>query len=265
MGYQSIYNQLRASGLTEAGALALLGNWDCESNCESNRLQGDFSPYRNMSRQYTAGVDDGSMSKKQFMGDSKGFGLAQWTYWSRKAALYDFCKQRGASIASEEYQVQFAVAELVSDFKGLYEALLKSNDLYDLTSQVCYKFENPAIKNVQQRYDSAIRIKGQIDTKGGGDDPQPQPDPQPAPAPTSEYWPPRTICNGMKGKDVEVLCAVLKAREFGVNYVTDDFGSFIEEAVIKFQKSAFPDTPSEWDGIVGPKTWSKLFDMGVSR
>ena len=65
----------------------------------------------------------------------------------------------------------------------------------------------------------------------------------------------------MKGKDVEVLCAVLKARGWDVHYVTDDFGSFLEDAVIAFQKSAFPDQKSEWDGIVGPKTWAKLFDM----
>lgn len=29
-------------------------------------------------------------------------------------------------------------------------------------------------------------------------------------------------------------------------------------ALIDFQKKAFPNTPKEWDGICGPKTWAKL-------
>ena len=65
MGYQSIYDQFRANGLTEAGALGMLGNFDCESNCISYRLQGDFSQYYNVSKQYTLDVDTGSISRNQ--------------------------------------------------------------------------------------------------------------------------------------------------------------------------------------------------------
>ena len=36
--YQTIYNRLRKHGLTQAGALGMLGNFDCESNCEPNRV-----------------------------------------------------------------------------------------------------------------------------------------------------------------------------------------------------------------------------------
>ena len=43
-----IYNQLRAAGLTEAGALGLLGNWMAESGLEPNRLQGDFTEGRRL-------------------------------------------------------------------------------------------------------------------------------------------------------------------------------------------------------------------------
>lgn len=43
MGYQTIYDQFRANGLTEAGALGMLGNFDCESNCIPYRLQGDLN------------------------------------------------------------------------------------------------------------------------------------------------------------------------------------------------------------------------------
>ena len=88
--YQTIYDKLRSLGMTEAGALGFLGNWDCESNCEPFRVQGDFSPYRNMSHQYVADVTSGKIPMSQFAHDGNGFGLAQWTASDRKSDLYDF-------------------------------------------------------------------------------------------------------------------------------------------------------------------------------
>lgn len=262
MGYQSIYNQLRASGLTEAGALALLGNWDCESNCESNRLQGDFSPYRNMSRQYTAGVDDGSISKKQFMGDSKGYGLAQWTFWSRKAGLYDYCRQRGGSISSEALQVEYAIKEMPSEASGLLEELKTSNDLYQCVKDVCYKFEKPAVMNVDARFQSANRIKAQIhlDPPAPPDPPSPpEPGPEPPkPEPTKYFWPPRTIdYHCADWPEVAVLGAVLYCRGY-IDYAADAWNDEVTQAVEDFQF----DNGLKKDGVVGPSTWKMLFEMG---
>ena len=44
--------------------------------------------------EYTAAVDSGSYTN--FVRDSAGYGLAQWTYYSRKQALYDYAKAAGA-------------------------------------------------------------------------------------------------------------------------------------------------------------------------
>ncbi len=46
-----IYHLLTSAGLTRAAALAMLGNWQAESGLEPNRLQGDFSRDRTISRQ----------------------------------------------------------------------------------------------------------------------------------------------------------------------------------------------------------------------
>ena len=46
--------------------------------------------------QYTAKVDDGSYTN--FVKDSAGYGLAQWTYWSRKQALQEYAKASGKSV-----------------------------------------------------------------------------------------------------------------------------------------------------------------------
>ena len=67
--YQTIYNRLRKHGLTQAGALGMLGNFDCESNCEPNRLQGDFSPYRSASKQYVYDVTSGRIDRDRFSND----------------------------------------------------------------------------------------------------------------------------------------------------------------------------------------------------
>ena len=71
--HQTIYNLLRQAGMTEAGALGVLGNWECESNCEPNRVQGDFSPNRTLSKEYVAKIMNGTISRDQFAHDQKGY------------------------------------------------------------------------------------------------------------------------------------------------------------------------------------------------
>lgn len=42
---------------------------------------------------YTAAVDGGTYTG--FVRDCAGYGLAQWTYWSRKQGLFNFAKAAG--------------------------------------------------------------------------------------------------------------------------------------------------------------------------
>ena len=256
MSYQTIYNQLRANGLTEAGALAMLGNWDCESNCESVRVQGDFSPYRSASKQYVADVDSYKISRDQFQNDQKGTGLAQWTYFTRKAGLWDFCKNfKHCSVGDETAQVDYAIKELKTDFPGLLSTLKTSNDLYVCTKQVCYQFENPAVKNVDARYQAAIRIRGMIDLNPGpAPEPEPEPEPEPTPTPADVFWPPRTIdYHCVNWPEVSVLNSVLWCRGY-LEYTYEQWDSTTTEAVKAFQS----DSGLQPDGCVGPMTWEKL-------
>ena len=61
-----IYNQLRAAGVSRAGALGLMGNWKAESGLEPCRLQNDFSAGRIYSRSYTDDVTAGRITRAQF-------------------------------------------------------------------------------------------------------------------------------------------------------------------------------------------------------
>lgn len=62
---------------------------------------------------------------------------------------------------------------------------------------------------------------------------------------------------GSRGNDVRWIQRELGKK--GYSLVIDGiFKDKTKEAVIAFQKTAFPDNPEEWDGIVGKKTREAL-------
>ena len=146
-----IYNQLCAAGVSRAGALGLLGNWQAESSLEPGRLQNDFSANRIYSRSYTADVTAGRITRTQFARDQKGYGLAQWTYFNfstgqgRKLELYDFWKKSGKALDDVSMQVSFALHELTTEaqYAGLWQILRTTDDIWTATDKVCRLYEQP--------------------------------------------------------------------------------------------------------------------------
>ena len=260
--YQTIYNRLRAAGLTEAGALGFLGNWDCESNCEPFRVQGDFNPYRTISHQYTEDVEDGRIPMNQFAHDAKGYGLAQWTYFSRKEGLYDFWKKSGKALDDCEMQVDFALHELASgEYLPVDHAVRNLNDLYACVKIICTQYERPAVNNIDARFNAANRIKNEIDLNPQPVPPEP-PGPEPPgpvpPTPTVVYWPPRTIdFHCADWPEVTVLGAILYCRGY-LNYAAGAWDEEVTQAVKDFQF----DNGLTSDGVVGKMTWKALLGMG---
>ena len=240
--YQTIYNYLCGAGLTHAGALGVMGNLQAESGCEACRLQGDFDLSRTRSKAYAAKVDSGEMSVHIFSRDSYGWGLAQWTHWSRKEALFYYARGRGKSIADEEAQLGFLLKELRENYFSLYQFLCNTTEMYTATKRVCEEFERPAINNVQARYAMAQAIEKDLKKSQ-----------EPIPV-ASEYWPPRTIDKGMAGPDVEVLQAVLKSRGYSINYVSGKFDGLLESEVKKCQSA----NGLAADGVCGPLTWAAV-------
>ena len=104
MSKKTIWEYLKAKGFSDAATAAIMGNMEAESNCIAVRLQGDFTAGFARSNEYTAKVDSGEISREQFVYNGPGgggYGLCQWTYWSRKAGLYDLAKEQGVSVGSE--------------------------------------------------------------------------------------------------------------------------------------------------------------------
>lgn len=245
MGAQSIYDRFRAAGMTHAGALAMLGNAQCESGLIPYRVQGDFTVDYAASKEYTAMVDDGKITRTMFIYSGPGgggYGMFQWTFWPRKVSLYNFAVQRQVSIGDEAMQVDFAVDELKRDWPALWSFLCQTGDLRTAVSNVCYQYENPAVKNVEDRLAAAKRIeKGLREYK----------------PPKNEYWPPRMLCVGMSGPDVFALQGLLCARGYYKAEINGVYDNRVKQAVIQFQKA----TALDPDGICGPLTWAALVRM----
>ena len=253
--HQTIYNLLRGYGLSEAGALGMLGNWECESGCEPYRVQGDYQSSRAISKAYVAAIEGGLSDRERFATDQKGFGLAQWTYPQRKRNLWDFWAGSGYHIDSAELQCKFAIFELMSEYRSLFSYLVSATAIYDCTDKICREYERPAVNNVQARYDAALRIRAEIDLSGKAEVNPSQSEVNSEPR--IETWPPRTIdehCSGWA--EVWLLQALLKCH--GLNVLVDGiFGDALTHKVKQFQGENGLDP----DGAVGPITWKRLMEV----
>ena len=76
-----IWDFLKGKGLTPCAIAGVMGNLFAESGLISTNLQDNFEDSLGMTdEQYTQAVDNGSYTN--FVNDSAGYGLAQWTYYS---------------------------------------------------------------------------------------------------------------------------------------------------------------------------------------
>ena len=160
MSEQSIYQALRNGGLSAAGACGMMGNMYAESGMRSNNVQDNcmVSDY-----DYTYNVDNGMTTRWQFMSDSYGYGLCQWTSSDRKDGLYMLAKEKGVSISDEAMQCEFCLYEL-KNYKDLYKFLCTTDDIAKAAERVCAEFERPAVNNFAVRINAAQKFYNQFAT-----------------------------------------------------------------------------------------------------
>lgn len=157
---KTIWQFFIANGFTQAGAAGLMGNLQAESGLIPNNLQNSFekkSGYTDVS--YTTAVDNGTY--KKFASDKAGYGLAQWTYSSRKQGLLDLAKQRGKSIGNLELQLEYLNTELNKSFKALTKILKSTTSVQEASDQVLTQFERPATiteATKTKRYNYSLQI-----------------------------------------------------------------------------------------------------------
>lgn len=262
----TIYQNLRAGGLSPAGACAVMGNMWAESSMISNNVQNCCTI---SDEDYTSAVDDGRINPDQFVYDKFGYGLCQWTFWSRKLELWKLANSKQVSVANEEMQCELCLTELKRDYNALYHQLCscQPDGLMDAVEEFCKKFENPEVKNVKPRYQAAL---GYLQTAlhleaisgSAGDSCTEDACPVdlsgvPEGEPYFEIGVP-PLRKGSKGTPVAMLQAGLKQMGYYTGVlcrIDGDFGTRTEKAVKEMQAK----TNQPVTGIVNQGTWQVMF------
>ena len=146
-----IWDYFMGKGMPAAGIAGLMGNLKAESGLKPNNLENLCEKrlnYKYTDETYTAAVDSGKISRKEFLnpltGKQYGYGLAQWTSPSRKAGLYDLVKQRGVSIADLTTQLDWLWTELQMSYKSVLTVLQNAKTVREASDVVLIKFEAPS-------------------------------------------------------------------------------------------------------------------------
>jgi hypothetical protein len=120
-----------------------MGNLYAESGLSQINLQNTGNTKLGMTdAEYTAAVDNGTYIN--FIRDSQGYGLAQWTYWSRKQNMYDFIKKRKKSIGDLTAQLEFLYHELSTSYKSQLDKINKATSVLEASNVILKEFERPA-------------------------------------------------------------------------------------------------------------------------
>lgn len=142
---QIIWNSLLQVIQNEYGVAGLMGNLHAESTMRPNNLQNSYETSLGYTDEsYTSAVDNGSYTKSQFIYDEAGYGLAQWTFWSRKERLYDLKASKGVSIADINLQIEYLLWELENSYSGVFAVLKSATSILEASNSVLFNFENPA-------------------------------------------------------------------------------------------------------------------------
>ena len=140
---KSIWDFLRSKGLNNYAVAGIMGNLYAESSLRANNLQDSFERRLELSdAEYTESTDTGAY--QNFAMDGAGFGLAQWTYWKRKAALYNFAKETNRSVGDLSLQLEHLWRELNGDYSSLLSALSVAASVQDASNAFLFQFEKPA-------------------------------------------------------------------------------------------------------------------------
>ena len=143
MTEEEMFKFFRSQGLNDLGAAGLMGNLQAESGLVSTNLQNTYNKKLNITdEEYTRLVDGGNYP--QFTADKAGYGLAQWTYWSRKAALLSYAQDRGTSIGNAQMQCEFLMYELKKNYPTVLAVLQDAKSVAEASNAVLLWYERPA-------------------------------------------------------------------------------------------------------------------------
>ena len=139
---KAIWDFLKSKGFNDFAAAGVMGNLFAESGLNPQNLQNTYNKkIGKTDAQYTAEVDNGSYTN--FVHDSAGYGLAQWTYYSRKQGLLNAARAAGVSIGNMNMQLAYLWQEL-QGYKSVMATLKAAASVRVASDAVLTGFEKPA-------------------------------------------------------------------------------------------------------------------------
>lgn len=163
---KAVWDFLKGKGLNAFAVAGIMGNLKAESSLNPRNLQQTYEKklgYTDDS--YTAAVDSGAYDN--FVKDSAGYGLAQWTYWSRKQALLEYAKSVNKSIGDLNMQLEFLWKEL-QGYKTVMSVLKSAASVKEASDCILTEYEKPAnqgdgVKVTREKYGQAYYDKYAVD------------------------------------------------------------------------------------------------------
>lgn len=150
MNAEIIWKFLKQRGLSDYGAAGLMGNLFAESALNPRNLQQSYEKKLGFTdTSYTEAVDAGTY--KNFVNDSAGYGLAQWTYYSRKQELFNFAINSGRSIGDLDLQLSYLWYELTTVFPSVVQVLQRATSVLEASNKVLFEFEAPADQSIEMQ------------------------------------------------------------------------------------------------------------------
>lgn len=138
----AIWEFFKAKNFSDYAIAGIMGNLYAESALSPINLQSTGNKKLNMTdEEYTAAVDNDSYNN--FIKDSHGYGLAQWTYWTRKQNLYNYAQIQKVSIGDLNMQLEFLYNELVNSYKKCYTTLMTAQSVLEASNAMLLDFEKP--------------------------------------------------------------------------------------------------------------------------
>lgn len=134
-------------GLNTAAACGILANIYNECSFKPNNLQQSYEKSLVFTDEsYTEAVDKGTYTN--FVHDSAGYGLVQFTWWTLKRDLLAYAKKKGTSIGDVQTQLEFLQISLgATRTKALQAFPNTAQGAYDAGKYFCDEYEKPGLKD----------------------------------------------------------------------------------------------------------------------
>lgn len=150
---KTIWGFLKGKGLNDFAVAGIMGNLYAESGLRSDNLENvGNNKLKLTDEQYTDQIDAG---QRNFI-DGHGYGLAQWTYSTRKKAMLNYAKSTEKTICDLTMQLEFLWKELSnSGYKAVMTVLKVATSVRSASDIFMEKFENPADQSESRKKERA--------------------------------------------------------------------------------------------------------------